>query len=142
MTWLDDLETPLDQAPLFFVEAQDRDPASEHERQCRVVKRLRALGLKVTASQNGQKWGLRAWNRAKAAGVEWGEADLSVTGADRFCAFIEMKDGRAKPEQHQVDWLNSRHRLGFPVAVCRTADAAVDWLRSVGAPMLEARDAA
>lgn len=131
MTWAD-LETPLDEAPLFYVEPKDRDPASEHARQAQTVKRLRNLGLRVTAIPNARAWGMKAWNRAKAEGVEWGAADLVVCAPGGRTAFIEMKNGREMPEQHQTDWLNSRHRMGFPVAVCRTAGGVVAWLTEQG----------
>lgn len=124
-------DEPLREPPLFYCEPRDRNPASEHDRQSATVKRLRSMGLHVIAVPNARVWGLKAWNRAKAEGVEWGAADL-VINATGLTAFIEFKNGREMPEQHQVDWLNTRHRLGFPVAVCRTADGAVAWLAGQG----------
>jgi hypothetical protein len=134
-------DEPLDEAPLFYIEPRDRDPRSEHDRQSETVRRLRALGFLVTAIPNARAWGGKAWNRAKAEGVEWGAADLIVGATSGRMACIEMKNGREMPEDHQVRWLNARHRLGFPVAVCRTADAAIRWLATQGFDV-EARDAA
>jgi hypothetical protein len=37
--------------------------------------------------------------------------------------------------------MNTLHRLGFPVAVCRTAAGALRWLSEQGFPV-EVRDAA
>lgn len=141
MNWAD-LETSLDEAPLFHVDPTDRDKASEDDRQAEFVRRARALGLKVAATPNERKWGLKAWNRAKRLGVEWGHADVTVGSPGPLLAYIEFKNGTKQPEQHQIDWLNSRHRMGFPVAVCRTADSALAFLSDHGFPIAEARHAA
>lgn len=122
----------LTEAPLFHIDQRDRDTRLEHERQCELVKRLRGAGLRVHATPNARQWGMKAWNRAKAEGVEWGAADLVINGPGGRTAYIEMKDGTEPPKQHQVDWLNSRHRLGFPVGVFRRAESAVAWLESQG----------
>jgi hypothetical protein len=134
-------DEPLTEEPLFFVEPKDRDPASERERQARLVRRLRGMGLKVHATPNARQWGNKAWNDAKAEGVEWGAADLTINAPGGRTAYIEMKAGRTMPEGHQVRWLNARHKLGFPVAVCRTAAGALAFLRDNGFPV-EVRDAA
>jgi hypothetical protein len=135
MSLWDALETPLAEQPLFHIDERDREPASEFARQCELVKRLRGAGLHVMAIPNARAWGMKAWNRAKAEGVEWGAADLVVNGPGRLTAFIEMKNGREMPEQHQIDWLNARHRLGLPVGVFRRANSAVAWLREQGFPI-------
>lgn len=141
MNWAD-LESPLDEPPLFSIEPRDRDPRSEHDRQCELVRRLRGLGLKVTATPNARAWGMKAWNRAKAEGVEWGAADLTISATGGLTAYLEMKNGREMPEQHQVDWLNIRHRMGFAVGVFRTAEGAIAFLRERGLLPAEVRDAA
>jgi hypothetical protein len=127
----DDLESPLTEAPLFYVQPKDRDPALEHDRQSELVRRLRAAGLHVIAIPNGRAWGAKAWNLAKAEGVVWGAPDLIINARGRS-AYIEMKSGTGAINQHQVEVLNSLHRLGFPVAVCRTADGAIAWLEGRG----------
>jgi hypothetical protein len=135
MTLWDTLESPLDEPPMFHVDERDRDPASEHARQSELVKRLRGAGLHVIAIPNARAWGMKAWNKAKAEGVLWGAPDLIVNGPRRLVAYIEMKNGREMPEQHQVDCLNSLHRFGFPVGVFRRADSALAWLREQGFPI-------
>lgn len=127
MNWAD-LETPLTEAPLFHIDDRDRDPAGEHARQCAVVKRCRAMGWSVIAIPNARAWGMKAWNKAKAEGVLWGAPDLIVSAPGALAAWIEMKNGREMPEQHQVDCLNSLHRMGFPVGVFRRADSVIAWL--------------
>jgi hypothetical protein len=125
-------DEPLTQAPEFPVEPRDKDPRSERSRQSQLVRQLRKSGLKVHATPNARDWGPKAWNDAMAEGVEWGAADLTVNGPGGRTAYIEMKNASEKPKQHQVDWLNSRHRLGFPVAVARSAGWAIEFLRGAG----------
>lgn len=141
MSWAD-LETPLNEAVLFHIDAPDRDPASEHDRQCAVVKCCRAMGWTVTAIPNARAWGMKAWNKAKAEGTEWGASDLIIDADGGLSARIEMKNGREMPEQHQVDWLNRKHRQGFPVGVFRRADSVIAFLVERGFPTREARCAA
>lgn len=141
MSLWDRLETPLNEPPLFHIDARDRDPASEHKRQSELVGKLRARGLSVTAIPNARFWGMKAWNRAKAEGAEWGAADLIVNAPGGLTAYIEMKNGRADPDQHQIDWLNSRHKMGFAVGVFRRADSAIAFLAERGFPV-GVRDAA
>ena len=138
MTLWGDLEAqspPLHQWPLFHIDDRDRDPASEHARQAEFVKRCRARGWCVTAIPNARAWGMKAWNRAVAEGAEWGASDLIVTADGGRIAFLEFKNGREMPAQHQVDWLNRQHRLGFPVGVFRRADSAIAWLIEQGFPV-------
>jgi hypothetical protein len=143
MNWYDALEAPPeDLAPRFFVEPRDKDPASEHKRQAEFVRRCRARGWNVTAIPNARAWGMKAWNAAKAEGAEWGASDLIVTAQGGLTAFLEFKNGSKTPEQHQVDWLNRQHRMGFPVGVFRTADCAITWLLEQGFPVRENRIAA
>jgi hypothetical protein len=143
MNWYDGLEAPPeDMMPRFHVDQRDRDPASEHQRQAELVKRCRARGWFATTIPNARAWGAKAWNAAKAEGAEWGASDLIVTAPGGHIAFIEMKNGTAKPEQHQIDWLNRQHRLGFPVGVFRRSDSAIAWLVEQGFPVREVRDAA
>lgn len=137
MSFWAEIETPINEAPLFPIEPRDRIEVSEHWRQSVVVQRCSRLGLHAAAVPNARAWGMKAWNKAKKEGVRWGHSDLIITGRDRFCAFVEMKDGLAWPEQHQIDFLNYKVRQGFPCAVARSADWLEEWLRSCGAPVME-----
>lgn len=130
----DSLESPLDAPPRFHIDEKDRDPASEHARQCELVRKCRAAGLKPIAFPNARAWGMKAWNRAKAEGVLWGAPDLVIFGPGRFIACIEMKNGREMPEGHQVDCLNALVAMGFPCGVFRRADSALAWLAELGFP--------
>jgi hypothetical protein len=44
MTAFDHLESPLDEAPLFFVEERDNDPRPEIDRQAEFIKAARKAG--------------------------------------------------------------------------------------------------
>lgn len=142
MTFADYLpaDEQLAEPPLFPVDERDRDPKSEHARQCEVVKACRSRGLTVFAIPNARAWGMKAWNKAVAEGVRWGAPDLVICGRGQTC-FAEMKNGRAMPEQHQVECLNALHRMGFAVGVFRRADSVLAFLGERGF-VGEARDAA
>ena len=132
----DHLETPLKEAPLFYIEPRDKDAKSEDARQGEWVVSARRAGLYVCAILNGEKRGQWAKNLARKLGAWWGFPDAIVLGRG-FIAFIEWKDGTAMPKQHQIDCLNALHRMGFPVAVFRNPGPAMDWLRLIGAPVRE-----
>lgn len=143
MLWAD-LETSLDPVPMFAVEAPDSDPACELERVAafRAAMRRRAPECRVVAIPNAAARGQKALNQARREGASWGFPDLMVLHAGRV-AFIEMKAGKTQAKAHQVDWLNWLHGCGFPCGVFRTANAACNFLASVGFPVNdEVRDAA
>lgn len=131
----DDFEEPLD--PGIYVEPKDHGPASEGDRQAAFVAtmRLTARECRVTAVPNGAK--RTRWEAAKARreGMAAGEPDTGVTWEGAPTARIEFKNGREMPRQSQIDVLNWYHRRGHPVAVCRTAEGAMRWLASIGAPV-------
>ena len=135
MDWAD-LESTLAPVPMFAVEAPDRDPASELERVSafRRAMRQRAPLCRVVAVPNAGARGQKALNQAKREGAAWGFPDLMVLHAGRV-AFIEMKNGKGKPADHQVEWLNYLQEAGFPCGVFRTARAACNFLASAGFPI-------
>jgi hypothetical protein len=124
----DHLESPLDEAPLFYIEPRDSDLSLEIDRQAAFVSAARKAGFKVAAITNGEMRGIKALNRANREGAWWGFPDLAVFGPGRFVAFPEFKNGKAMPKQHQIEALNALHRLGFPVGVFRTPGRAMAWL--------------
>jgi hypothetical protein len=133
---------PLTEAPLFWIEPRDRDLASEDDRQGEFARIIRGTpGVHIAAVLNDGKRGQKALNRANKLGAWWGFGDTIVFAEPRLVAVIEFKNGTAMPKQHQVDCLNALHRMGFPVAVCRTAAGAIAFLRDNGFPV-EVRDAA
>jgi hypothetical protein len=137
MTAFDHLESPLHEAPLFYIEPRDRDPRAEDERQREWVVAARKSGLYVCAVLNGEKRGQWALNLARRLGAWWGFPDAIAIGRGRFIAFLEWKDGTEQPKQHQIDCMNLLWRMGFPVGVFRTSERAMAWLDDAGAPIRE-----
>lgn len=137
------LETSLKEEPLFPIEVKDRGPASEDDRQGAFASIIRSTpGVSIAAILNDHDWGQKGLNRARKLGSWWGFPDAAVVASPRLIAFCEFKNGTAMPKQHQVDALNTLHRMGFPVGVFRTARGALAFLREQGFPIAEVRDAA
>lgn len=131
----DPLKATLD--PGIFVEPRDRRLAYEDDRQAEFVALMRrtARACRVVAIPNaGRRTRWEAGKRLKE-GMARGEPDIAVTWADAPTARIEFKNGRDMPDTDQVEVLNWYHMRGHPVAVCRTAEGAMAWLRSIGAPV-------
>jgi len=128
-----DLESPLAEAPLFFVEAKDSGPASELERQVsfRQQCRIHLPHVMLAAIPNASKRGQKALNQARSEGALWGMPDM-LAMAPRKIAFLEFKAGRTDPAPHQIEVMNRLARLGFAVGVFRTADSAIAFLRREG----------
>jgi len=140
--WIDDIAEDSLRSRLdlgIYVQPKDRDETSEDDRQIAVVKRLKNChGVAFHAVPNGGRQSDWARLRGERMGVIRGQPDLGIdwTGG---AAVIEMKNGTEMPRPDQVDRLNRLHRMGKNVAVCRTVDGAVAWLRSLGAPVGEQR---
>lgn len=131
------LETPLKPTlePTIYVEPRDKDDASEDDRQADLVAHLRKIPtVRVAAIVNGAK--RTNWEAAKAKreGMAAGWPDIEVVWADGM-ARIEMKNGSEMPRANQIETLNWLHLRGHAVAVCRTKDGALRWLRDCGAPV-------
>lgn len=124
--------------PAIFVEKKDRSAASEDTRQAEFVVFMRKYcrACRVYAVPNGTHIASRA-GRAKRQreGLISGEPDIGVSWADAPTARIEFKNGRKDAEPNQVEALNWYHLRGHHVAVCRTAEGALGWLASIGAPV-------
>lgn len=122
--------------PAIYVEARDDDPASEDARQIALINRLKKDSPRIAfhAVPNGGRQSDWSRIRGERMGVIAGQPDLGFDW-DGGSAVIEMKEGQDKPRQSQVDRLNRLHRMGKSVAVCRTADGALRWLASLGAPV-------
>jgi hypothetical protein len=129
----------------IYVQPRDKGDAREFTRQMALVNWLRRHAPKIIvfAIPNATRGD---WSkiRQQREGAIYGAPDLCLTWpTDKVsggiggagCAFIEMKDGAGKPEDRQIEFLNRLARQGHHVAVCRSLDAAVTWLHSVGAPV-------
>lgn len=133
------LDTPLSERPLFPVEKPDgKRTWAEADRQATFRGRLRmvAPSLMVFANANAGK---RARHLAIKEGVRAGVFDVTVASGSlgpRFVAFVEMKgyDSRGRAgvlSPQQIEFGNTMHRAGHPVAAFFDPDAAVRWIRTI-----------
>lgn len=146
------LETTLDPEPAFPVEAPDgRKDLSELDRQGWFVAFMRKTQphIEVHANVNAAKRGLKAQAQAKKEGLKAGVFDITVawdigdsTLPDAPCsvAWPEFKgyDKNGRPGKlttPQIEWGNSMHAKGFPVASFFSAKSCIAWLRSLGCPI-------
>lgn len=149
------LETPLDEDPLFPVEdwkalAEPRRDLSELDRQSQFVGFMRRVcpHMMVAAIPNAGKRGFKAQHQVKREGMQTGAFDTLVTwdiehaapDCPSTMAMIEFKgfDARGKAgslSQSQIDFGNRLHRQGHKVACFFSAKSAIEWLRSLGAPI-------
>lgn len=146
MTDWDALETPLTEKPLFMVERPGKPPADprkwpEAYRQKAFVAFIRktAPGIIVASFANEGKRGLGQASKMKAQGLSAGMPDI-VAMWDGGWAFCEFKGfsaaGRAGSlSVNQSEACNRIHKIGHSVACFFTAEAALDWLRALGAPI-------
>ena len=142
------LETPLDEKPLFPVQEPDgRKNEAELPRCVMFLRLMRTFAPRciVYANSNaGRRNPLQARREGIVAGVfdytvVWTpESHLLIAGV----AWVEMKGyskaGTAgKLSQAQIDFGNALHRAGHLCAAFFDPVAAVNWLRSIGAPVRE-----
>lgn len=141
VTLADLLAEPEDEPDAdWFCEPRDKLPASEFDRQRSFLTSMARLapGVVVWAVPNEGKRTLWERGRAKALGLRKGMPDIGVAW-NNGVAFIEMKGGQTAISKSQREVLNMLFRQGHHVAVFRTPALALDWLRSIGCPVREAR---
>jgi hypothetical protein len=128
----------------WFIEAKDRDPTPEFNRQILFLGRLKTLAPAVTAiaipnAGKGSDWErIRRWREGACAGA----LDLLITWAptrpgDRGVFFAEFKNGEKPPTRVQRDRLNEHYRQGHGCGVYRNADTLLNHLRAAGAPFID-----
>ena len=90
-------------------------------------KRLPELAL-MFAIPNGGKRNKATAGKLKAEGVKAGVPDicLPVANGKYHGLWIELKAGRNKPTQPQVQWHMRLSQQGYRVAVCYSWEAARD----------------
>lgn len=132
------MDEPLKPVPEFFVEAPDKKYGwTEIARQVHFLSMMRMAAPKVIvfAIPNAGK---RNPAQARKEGIMAGIGDISAQwqGGE---AWIEFKGYRArvagKLSDAQIDWNNAMHRIGKNVACFYSPDKAIEWLRSLGAPI-------
>lgn len=144
------LETPLNEPWLFPVEAPDgKRDQTELMRVVTFRWAMRLLAPQVLLYANANA-GKRSRRQAAAEGIMAGVFDYCAvwTPSSHFLrpgvVWIEFKGydkrGRAgQLSQAQIDFGNTLVRLGHQCAAFFDPMAAVDWVRSCGAPVREAR---
>lgn len=123
----------LDAAPLFFIEPNDRDAATELQRVALFRRELRKAlpAARIIAIPNAGKRGATAIRTAKAEGLAKGAPDMVVLWNGET-VFLEWKNKNGKPSPQQADWLNWLHSNGHPCAVVRSWQGAFGFLRTLG----------
>jgi hypothetical protein len=97
--------------------------------------RYAAPAVACVAIPNGGKRGPLAARRAKAEGMASGFPDVICLWDGGLC-LIEFKAAKGKLSANQAGWIERLDRWGHRVAVCRTIDEAIAFIRACGAPML------
>lgn len=137
-----EFESDLDPRPEFFVQAPDgRRDWSELKRQATLFRVMRHHGPRVRghAVPNAGK---RNPQQAIREGIKSGVFDTSWAWRRPLVAWIELKgyDKRGQPgslSRQQIEWGNSMHALGYPVACFFDPYDAANWLRELGFPVTE-----
>lgn len=141
-----DLESPLVEEPLFYVEPVPEKPTDprkwpEEYRQREFVAyvRKRYPDIILSSFANEGKRGKRLAARMKGLGLLAGMADITCIW-DGGSAYLEFKGWQAsgrpgKLSVQQIETLNRIHRNGHAVGCFYSARTALDWLRSLGAPV-------
>ena len=143
----DNLETPIDPVPDFYVEAPDgRKDWTELQRQVALRTLLRTTAPRIVVYANANA-GKRNPLQAKREGIVAGVGDLAILWRAPQICFVEMKgyDKRGRPGKlspAQIDFGNRCTALGIPYACFFSPYAALDWLRAQGLPIAQVRDAA
>lgn len=124
----------LNEAPLFFIEAKDRNPASEDVRQRHVVAACRRLGLFVAHIPQSGKRSDYERTKLHRNGAIAGIPDLLIAFPGGVY-FAEMKDGKGTPARAQIDVMNDLVRRNIPCGVHRSWESLEQRLAEVGAPI-------
>ncbi len=82
---------------------------------------------------NGGKRNAIEAAKFKQMGVVAGIADLVCLLPEGKVGFIELKFGKNEPSLHQMDFARFCKVSGYPYALCRTVDEALDTMKSWGA---------
>jgi hypothetical protein len=138
------LDIPEDTADEpWFIEAKDRNPASELQRQTSFLALLARLAPAVDALAIPNAGKSTDWERVQRwkEGARRGALDLVITwqpewAGDRGVFFAEWKNGTAMPSPAQRDRLNRYYRQGHLCGVFRKPETLIEHLRVAGAPFI------
>lgn len=109
--------------------------------------RILCPAVHIVAVPNAAKRSKWAAAQVKREGLASGFPDVmclfshgsAPENAIPVSAYIEFKSAKGRLSENQKEWIGRLGRMGFPVTVCRDADEAINWLRSIGAPFIAER---
>ena len=102
-------------------------PSSEDAEQIAVIEYCDLLSIPVTHAANEGKRSASYGAKLKRMGLRPGFPDLFILRAcGRYHGFaIEMKYGKNKPTEDQIEWLRRLSSEGYATAVCYSASEAI-----------------
>lgn len=117
---------------------------SEIQIQVGFRNRLRyvAPAVSCVAIPNAAKRTQWAAMRAKKEGMATGFPDVMCLWAGAGICFIEFKAIKGRLSEDQAEWIARLRERGHRVTVARSVDAAVDFLRECGAPVMSLQEVA
>ena len=138
------LETPLKEAPEFFVEGPDKEKHLSERQRCTLFLQLMRIAAPAVDVFHISNEGKRSPYVARSIGIRSGVFDYCCTWRGKGVAWIEFKgfDSRKRPgvlSANQISWGNRQLRKGHDVACFFTPELAVKWLRECGAPVGQIR---
>ena len=98
---------------------------------------ITAPTVQVVGVPNAGKRTVWAARQAKKEGMATGFPDMMLVWPGAGVAFIELKMPKGVVSDNQADWIARLDDYGHAVAVCRSVDEAVAFLRASGAPVME-----
>lgn len=112
---------------------------SEIQIQCGFRNRLRyvAPAVHCVAIPNAAKRTQWAAMQAKKEGMAAGFPDVVCLWPGGGICFIEFKTLKGRLSDNQAEWLTRLRENGHRVTVARSVDAAVEFIRECGAPMMD-----
>lgn len=112
---------------------------TEIEIQAGFRNRLRyvAPAVSCVAIPNAAKRTPWAARQAKLEGLATGFPDCMCLWDGGGICFLEFKAPKGRLSDNQAEWIERLERRGHRVAVVRSVEAAVAFLRECGAPVLE-----
>lgn len=116
-------------------------PLTELQIQAGFRNRLRyvAPAVSCVAIPNAAKRTQWAANQALKEGLAPGFPDVMCIWAGGGICFIEFKTVTGRLSEAQGEWIVRLRERGHRVTVARSVDAAVEFLRECGAPMMDVR---
>lgn len=93
--------------------------------------------VKLVAVPNGGKRTQWAARQAKREGMSAGFPDMIALWPLGGVALIELKSAKGRVSENQTEWHERLSAMGHRVAVARTVEDAVAFLRDCGAPIME-----